>query len=259
MQFKHASIEIQVASQRGRNNGSRRCLSAETTTCQGCFTDSSTDAALGSAAWRQASSNSPWSAMIRVRIVPLFALNASASLRVTNDPTTTEPSTTTKFCLRISFIAQTSRSALPALTRRGSGDEPHRRALATSSARLAGPVLSQMVTASQALAMPVAQVIIGYPWQVMLLSLRRPLAKHGEAICSVKKKQCGYGTALRPNQTFTSPPLVNRTRCVRCLANSMPTDRQRASEDKGQRAFNKPRTRRNRKSSGATPTKRGPG
>src|SRR2546422_2525041 len=82
-------------------------------------------------------------------------------------------------------------------------------------------------------------------------SLRRPLAKHGEAICSVKKKQCGYGTALRPNQTFTSPPLVNRTRCVRCLANSMPTDRQRASEDKGQRAFNKPRTRRNRKSSGA--------
>ena len=199
MQFKQAFSSLQ----RGRNKGSRRCLSAGTTTCQGCCTDSSTDPEPGSAAWRRASSNSPWSAMIRVRIVPLFALNASASLRVTNDPTTTEPSTTTKFCLRISFIAQTSRSALPALTRRGSGDEPHRRALATSSARLAGPVLSQMVTPSQALAMPVAQVIIGYPWQVMLLSLRRPLAKHGDAICSVKKKQCGYGTALRPNQTFT--------------------------------------------------------
>ena len=185
-------------------HGCRRCLSAPAT-CQGCSTDSSAGVELGSAAWRRASSNSPWSAMIRVKIVPLFALNASASLRVTNDPTTTEPSTTTKFCLRISFIAQTSRSALPALTRRGSGDEPHRRALATSSARLAGPVLSQMVTPSQALAMPVAQVIIGYPWQVMPLSGGGPLAER--AICSVKEKQCGYGTALRPNQTFTSPPL----------------------------------------------------
>ena len=64
--------------------------------------------------WNRTRSNSPWSANIRAERLPLLALNSSASLRLTNDPTTVEPSTTTNVWLQMIRIAKIRRLPRPA-------------------------------------------------------------------------------------------------------------------------------------------------
>jgi hypothetical protein len=58
-----------------------------------------------------------------------------------------------------------------------------------------------MVTPSQALAMPVAQVIIGYPWQVMLLSLSKAIGKARRSHLQRQKEavRLWHRTATQPN------------------------------------------------------------
>src|SRR5947209_8436880 len=76
--------------------------------------------------WNRTRSNSPWSANTRAERLPLLALNSSASLRLTNDPTTVEPSTTTNVWLQMIRIAQfrrlpRARARIDAVQPRGIG------------------------------------------------------------------------------------------------------------------------------------------